>query len=109
MNHFLVQNHSYDDSTDTLSVRVVLTLDCLGISHEPDQSTEQFVITADFSNRRYTIVDSGDFQGDVEQHYPATVLVAFMRAFTERYAELDHTSSPSDAFDTPMTFTVNIQ
>jgi hypothetical protein len=107
-NLFATRALAYDQESDLLSALVFLARHSSDAPDAPltsyEDTTERASIAVDFSERRYSIADAGDHQGDVELSYPPLVLSAFLAEFDKRYHALPHEASPGDVV--PFEFTV---
>lgn len=94
-NVFAVDTLRYDPDLDVLVAEVHLARSCLDpdVELDAEESVETFCITADFLRRLFTIADRTDHAGDVEPHYPSSVMTAFLKEWRRHYAELDAASS----------------
>lgn len=99
-NVFKITSANYDESADVLTLEAYLARSCIEPDVEigADESTESFRITADFSQRRYEILDTTDHCGECEVSYPALVMAYALADYEKRYAALDHDASPGDVY-----------
>lgn len=106
-NKYTVDSLSYDEPFDqiTAEIRIVSTYLLPDEIADPEDSLEKFRVTADFSNRVYTIADITDHAGDVEESYAPLVLFHFMREWETRHYKND---GDSPGAVEPFEFTVDL-
>lgn len=97
-NTFAVTQSSYDDADDVLTVCIYLARSCLDPDVEIDfaSSLEHFQLDLNFSDRRYSIVDTSDHSSDAEISYAPLILATFATLFERIYTSLSPDSSPAD-------------